>query len=87
MIILSSTFSFSQSISPSAHVASRTMAVVAVVVKGRHGEIIEGTNANHEGQNLYDVIRTSFNKGLNPLECLLHTISLRANFFSKNVVV
>ncbi|TVU35011.1 hypothetical protein EJB05_16875, partial [Eragrostis curvula] len=50
-------------------------------------EIIEGSNENLGGQNLYAVIRSSFIDGLNPLECLLHAISGRANFFSENADV
>jgi DNA-directed RNA polymerase IV subunit 1 len=50
-------------------------------------EVIEGTNANLGGQNLYAVIRNSLIEGLNPLECLLHAISGRANFFSENAAV
>jgi hypothetical protein len=37
-------------------------------------EVIEGTNANMGGQNLYAVFMNSFIEGLNPLECLLHAI-------------
>ncbi|XP_066348973.1 DNA-directed RNA polymerase IV subunit 1-like isoform X2 [Miscanthus floridulus] len=47
----------------------------------------EGTNEPVGGQNLYAVIRNSFIEGLNPLECLLHAISGRANFFSENADV
>ncbi|WVZ86784.1 hypothetical protein U9M48_033517, partial [Paspalum notatum var. saurae] len=47
----------------------------------------EGTNERVGGQNLYAVIRNSFIDGLNPLECLLHAISGRANFFSENADV
>ncbi|TVU16080.1 hypothetical protein EJB05_39628, partial [Eragrostis curvula] len=50
-------------------------------------EIIEDTNENLRGQNLYAVIRSSFIEGLNPLECLLHSISGRANLFSENATV
>jgi DNA-directed RNA polymerase IV subunit 1 len=44
-------------------------------LKLSYGEVVEGTNANMGGQNLYIVIRNSFIEGLNPLECLLHAIS------------
>jgi len=47
----------------------------------------EGTNGRVGGQNLYAVIRHSFIEGLNPLECLLHAISGRANFFSEHADV
>lgn len=47
----------------------------------------EGTNERVGGQNLYAMIRNSFIEGLNPLECLLHAISGRANFFSENADV
>ena len=47
----------------------------------------EGTGECLGGQNLYAVIRNSFAGGLNPLECLLHSISGRANFFSENADV
>ncbi|KAK8449427.1 hypothetical protein SEVIR_7G217475v4 [Setaria viridis] len=47
----------------------------------------ESTNENVEGQNLYAVIRNSFIEGLNPLECLLHAISGRANFFGEHADV
>ncbi|CAD6262634.1 unnamed protein product [Miscanthus lutarioriparius] len=47
----------------------------------------EGTNEPVGGQNLYAVIRNSFIEGLNPLECLLHAIAGRANFFSENADV
>ncbi|CAL5015352.1 unnamed protein product [Urochloa decumbens] len=47
----------------------------------------EGTNELVGGQNLYAVIRNSFIEGLNPLECLLHAISGRANFFSEHADV
>ncbi|XP_025823410.1 DNA-directed RNA polymerase IV subunit 1 isoform X4 [Panicum hallii] len=47
----------------------------------------EGTNGHVGGQNLYAVIRNSFIEGLNPLECLLHAISGRANFFSEHADV
>ncbi|CAL5069467.1 unnamed protein product [Urochloa decumbens] len=47
----------------------------------------EGTNERVGGQNLYAVIRNSFIEGLNPLECLLHAISGRANFFSEHADV
>ncbi|TVU19005.1 hypothetical protein EJB05_35128, partial [Eragrostis curvula] len=50
-------------------------------------EIIEGTNEKFGGQNLYALIRSSFIEGLNPLECLLHSISGRANIFSENANV
>jgi DNA-directed RNA polymerase IV subunit 1 len=50
-------------------------------------EVIESTNANLGGQNLYAVIRNPLIEGLNPLECLLHAISGRANFFSENAAV
>ncbi|KAI5021955.1 hypothetical protein ZWY2020_058685 [Hordeum vulgare] len=47
----------------------------------------EGRGECLGGQNLYAVIRNSFAGGLNPLECLLHSISGRANFFSENADV
>ena len=47
----------------------------------------EGNNGRVGGQNLYAVIRHSFIEGLNPLECLLHAISGRANFFSEHADV
>uniref|UniRef100_A0A0Q3PPN4 DNA-directed RNA polymerase n=1 Tax=Setaria italica TaxID=4555 RepID=A0A0Q3PPN4_SETIT len=47
----------------------------------------ESTSEHVEGQNLYAVIRNSFIEGLNPLECLLHAISGRANFFSEHADV
>ncbi|TVU39364.1 hypothetical protein EJB05_12777 [Eragrostis curvula] len=50
-------------------------------------EIIEGSNENLRAQNLYAVIRSSFIDGLNPLECLIHAISGRANLFSENANV
>ncbi|KAF0893353.1 hypothetical protein E2562_024177 [Oryza meyeriana var. granulata] len=46
-------------------------------------DITDGTGV----QNMYAVIRSSFLDGLNPLECLLHAISGRANFFSENADV
>ncbi|KAL6882669.1 hypothetical protein ACP4OV_011359 [Aristida adscensionis] len=49
-------------------------------------EITKGVNGS-VSQNLYAVIRSSFIEGLNPLECLLHSISGRANFFSENADV
>ncbi|KAJ1272495.1 hypothetical protein BS78_06G206000 [Paspalum vaginatum] len=54
--------------------------------KSLHSED-EGTNECVGGQNLYAVIRNSFIEGLNPLECLLHAISGRANFFSEHADV
>jgi DNA-directed RNA polymerase IV subunit 1 len=51
-------------------------------------EVIEGTNANMGGQNLYVVIRNSFIEGLNTLEYLLQAISgVRTNFFSENTAI
>lgn len=47
----------------------------------------ESTSERVGGQNLYAVIKNSFIEGLNPLECLLHAISGRANFFSENADV
>ncbi|XP_062184129.1 DNA-directed RNA polymerase IV subunit 1 isoform X2 [Phragmites australis] len=50
-------------------------------------EITEGVNESVGGQDLYAVVRSSFIEGLNPLECLLHAISGRANFFSEHADV
>lgn len=50
-------------------------------------EISEGISECLGGQNFYAVIRSSFIEGLNPLECLLHAVSGRANFFSENADV
>ncbi|XP_020084500.1 DNA-directed RNA polymerase IV subunit 1 isoform X1 [Ananas comosus] len=40
-----------------------------------------------ERRNFYAVIRSSFLQGLNPLECFLHAISGRANFFGENAEI
>ncbi|KAJ3680051.1 hypothetical protein LUZ60_016329 [Juncus effusus] len=40
-----------------------------------------------KGQSSYAIIKSSFLNGLNPLECLLHAVSGRANFFSENAEV
>ncbi|XBJ22063.1 hypothetical protein VPH35_000504 [Triticum aestivum] len=54
----------------------------------RHKSLNAGSTAEClGGQNLYAVIRNSFAGGLNPLECLLHSISGRENFFSANADV
>uniref|UniRef100_J3M0K5 DNA-directed RNA polymerase subunit n=1 Tax=Oryza brachyantha TaxID=4533 RepID=J3M0K5_ORYBR len=50
-------------------------------------EITDYTIESMGGQSMYAVIRNSFLDGLNPLECLLHAISGRANFFSENADV
>lgn len=50
-------------------------------------DISEGARKRLGGQNSHAVIRNSFIEGLNPLECLLHSISGRANFFSENADV
>uniref|UniRef100_A0ACD5TL06 Uncharacterized protein n=1 Tax=Avena sativa TaxID=4498 RepID=A0ACD5TL06_AVESA len=49
--------------------------------------IAKGMDEYLGGQNSYAVIRNSFIDGLNPLECLLHSIAGRANFFSENADV
>uniref|UniRef100_A0A0E0ING3 DNA-directed RNA polymerase n=1 Tax=Oryza nivara TaxID=4536 RepID=A0A0E0ING3_ORYNI len=55
--------------------------------KSLNCEITNNTSECMAGQNMYAVIRNSFLDGLNPLECLLHAISGRANFFSENADV
>uniref|UniRef100_A0A0E0DHF6 DNA-directed RNA polymerase subunit n=1 Tax=Oryza meridionalis TaxID=40149 RepID=A0A0E0DHF6_9ORYZ len=55
--------------------------------KSLNCEITDGTSECVGGQDMYAVIRNSFLDGLNPLECLLHAISGRANFFSENADV
>ena len=55
--------------------------------KSLDSDIAEGTDKCLGGQHLYAVIRNSFIDGLNPLECLLHSIAGRANFFSENADV
>ncbi|XP_015696685.1 DNA-directed RNA polymerase IV subunit 1-like [Oryza brachyantha] len=55
--------------------------------KSLNCEMTDGTSERMGGQNIYAVIRNSFLDGLNPLECLLHAISGRANFFSENADV
>ncbi|KAF8702518.1 hypothetical protein HU200_032899 [Digitaria exilis] len=47
----------------------------------------EGTSERVGGQNFWALIRKPFIDGLNPLECLLHSISGRANFFSEHADV
>lgn len=56
-------------------------------LKSLDGDIAEGTGECLGGQNSYAVIRSSFIDGLNPWECLLHSIAGRANFFSENADV
>uniref|UniRef100_A0A0D9UXT2 DNA-directed RNA polymerase subunit n=1 Tax=Leersia perrieri TaxID=77586 RepID=A0A0D9UXT2_9ORYZ len=55
--------------------------------KSLSSEITDNTSEYMGGQSLYAVIRNSFLDGLNPLECLLHAISGRANFFGENAEV
>uniref|UniRef100_A0A0E0M4C3 DNA-directed RNA polymerase subunit n=1 Tax=Oryza punctata TaxID=4537 RepID=A0A0E0M4C3_ORYPU len=55
--------------------------------KSLNCEMTFNTSECMAGQNMYAVIRNSFLDGLNPLECLLHAISGRANFFSENADV
>ncbi|XP_051177500.1 DNA-directed RNA polymerase IV subunit 1 isoform X1 [Lolium perenne] len=55
--------------------------------KSLDNDIAEGKGECLGGQNSYAVIRNSFIDGLNPLECLLHSIAGRANFFSENADV
>ncbi|KAL5213609.1 hypothetical protein ABZP36_002761 [Zizania latifolia] len=55
--------------------------------KSSNCEITDGTSEFIGGESMYAVIRNSFLDGLNPLECLLHAISGRANFFSENADV
>uniref|UniRef100_A0ACD5TX97 Uncharacterized protein n=2 Tax=Avena sativa TaxID=4498 RepID=A0ACD5TX97_AVESA len=56
-------------------------------LKSLDSDIAEGTSECLGGQNSYAVIRNSLIDGLNPLECLLHSIAGRANFFSENAAV
>jgi DNA-directed RNA polymerase-4 subunit 1 len=55
--------------------------------KSLDNDIADGTGECLGGQNSYAVIRNSFIDGLNPLECLVHSIAGRANFFSENADV